>query len=104
MSDNGKIALVTGAGSGIGRAVALALIREGYSVALAGRRKEALEETLAAGAPPRGPRAGRRKEAREETLAAGSPPGARGLAVPTDVSDPASVDALFAKVRQGFGR
>jgi NAD(P)-dependent dehydrogenase (short-subunit alcohol dehydrogenase family) len=77
-----RIALVTGAGSGIGRAVALALIREGYSVALAGRRKEALEETLAAG----------------------SPPGARGLAVPTDVSDPASVDALFAKVRQGFGR
>src|SRR5688572_16976013 len=70
-----KIALITGAGSGIGRAVALALFREGYTVTLAGRRRDALEETLAA---------------------AGA--SAKGLIVPADVSDPASVQNLFAKV------
>ena len=75
-----RIAIVTGAGSGIGRAVALALREAGWSVALAGRRAEALEETA--------------------RLA----DGARMLAVPTDVSDPASVDALFAKVVETFGR
>lgn len=79
MIDNGKVALVTGAGSGIGRATALALLNEGYSVVLAGRRKEALEETAAAG-------------------------GARVLVVPADVTDPASVRALFEKTRETFGR
>jgi NAD(P)-dependent dehydrogenase (short-subunit alcohol dehydrogenase family) len=77
-----KVAVVTGAGSGIGKSVALALIREGYAVVLAGRRKDALEGTLA--------EAGKA--------------GARTLAVPTDVSDPASVGALFAKTKEKFGR
>ena len=77
-----KVAIVTGAGTGIGRQVALALLGEGYSVALAGRRAEPLEET--------GTQAG----------AAGS----RALAVPTDVTDPASVRALFAKTKEAFGR
>ncbi len=76
-----KVAIVTGAGSGIGRAVALALVREGYSLALAGRRREPLEETAAAGAA-----------------------GARALVVPTDVSDPAAVAALFAKTTEAFDR
>ncbi|HUC18098.1 MAG TPA: SDR family oxidoreductase [Acetobacteraceae bacterium] len=76
-----KVAVVTGAGSGIGRAVALALAGEGYATVLAGRRKDALEETGAL---------------------AGAKAGL--LAVPTDVTDPASVDALFAAVREKFGR
>jgi NAD(P)-dependent dehydrogenase (short-subunit alcohol dehydrogenase family) len=77
-----KVAIVTGAGSGIGRQVAIALLEEGYSVALAGRRAEALEATVTeAGAV-----------------------GAKALAVPTDVSDPASVAALFAKTKEAFGR
>jgi NAD(P)-dependent dehydrogenase (short-subunit alcohol dehydrogenase family) len=74
-----KVALVTGAGSGIGRAVALALAKEGYSVVLAGRRLEALEET--------------RSLAKGETLV-----------VPTDVGNPAAVHALFAAVKAKFGR
>jgi NAD(P)-dependent dehydrogenase (short-subunit alcohol dehydrogenase family) len=74
----GKIALVTGAGSGIGRAVALALMNEGYSVVLAGRRRERLEETARAGQ--------------------------NGFAVPADITDPVSVAALFAAVDQRFGR
>src|SRR5690242_19014016 len=79
---NGHVAIVTGAGSGIGRAVALALVREGYSVALAGPRSEALEETIRhAGAA-----------------------GARALAVPTDATYPASVRALFAATKDAFGR
>src|ERR1035441_5158005 len=82
MSDNGKIALVTGAGSGIGRAVSLALQSAGYSVVLAGRRAEALARTGAAPASP----------------------GGRMLPVPTDVTDPDSVSALFAKTRDTFGR
>jgi NAD(P)-dependent dehydrogenase (short-subunit alcohol dehydrogenase family) len=82
MAANGKIALVTGAGSGIGRAAALALFREGYSVVLAGRRPEALAQTVA--------------DAR--------PDGARVLAVPADVSDPASVRQLFDRTRETFGR
>ncbi len=80
MSTDGKIALVTGAGTGIGRAVALALSRAGYAVVLAGRRLEALEET-AAGAE-----------------------GRPTLAVPTDVAEPDSVKALFAQTRERFGR
>jgi len=76
-----KIALVTGAGSGIGRAVALALAGEGYAVVLAGRRGEALDAT-----------------------AVQAPAGARTLAVPTDIADPASVAALFARTRDAFGR
>lgn len=69
---------MTGAGSGIGRAVTVGLARAGYAVVLAGRRKEALEGTIAA---------------------AGD-----GLAVPTDVGDEASVLALFQEIRQRFGR
>jgi NAD(P)-dependent dehydrogenase (short-subunit alcohol dehydrogenase family) len=76
-----RIAIVTGAGSGVGRAAALALARAGWAVVLAGRRKDALEET-----------------------AGMAPSGARTLAVPTDVSDPASVAALFAATKQAFGR
>ena len=82
MTVHGKIAMVTGAGSGIGRATALALLREGYSVVLAGRRPEALAQTVAEAGPD----------------------GARALAVPTDVSDPSSVRALFEKTKETFGR
>jgi NAD(P)-dependent dehydrogenase (short-subunit alcohol dehydrogenase family) len=82
MAADGKVALVTGAGSGIGRAAALALLREGYSVVLAGRRRDALEQTAAEAGPA----------------------GARALAVPADVSDPASVRALFAATQEAFGR
>jgi NAD(P)-dependent dehydrogenase (short-subunit alcohol dehydrogenase family) len=78
----GKVAIVTGAGTGIGRQTALALLREGYAVSLAGRRMERLQETV------------------EQAGAAG----ARALAVPADVSDPASVRALFDKTREAFGR
>ena len=82
MSSNGKVAIITGAGSGIGKAVALAFAKDGYSVAIAGRRAEALDGTLkAAGAD-----------------------GARMLAIPTDVTRPDSVRALFAKVKERFGR
>jgi NAD(P)-dependent dehydrogenase (short-subunit alcohol dehydrogenase family) len=77
-----RIAVVTGAGSGIGRQVALALLDAGYAVALAGRRVERLHETIAqSGAAPEA-----------------------ALAVPTDVGDPESVRALFAAVRERFGR
>lgn len=74
------VAIVTGAGSGIGRAAALALLDAGYAVGLAGRRQESLEETAA-------------------MAKAGKP-----LVVPTDVTDPDAVAALFAKVGQTFGR
>src|ERR1700716_2977652 len=77
-----KIALVTGAGTGIGKAVALALMRDGYAVTLAGRRQDKLDETAAAGHAF----------------------GGHGLAVATDVSDPNSVKALFAKTKEAFGR
>ncbi len=77
-----KIALVTGAGSGIGKQISLALLRDGYAVVLAGRRQEPLEETV--------------KAAGEF--------GANALVVPADVSDPASVKNLFAKTREKFGR
>jgi NAD(P)-dependent dehydrogenase (short-subunit alcohol dehydrogenase family) len=76
------VAIVTGAGSGIGKATAVTLLKHGYSVALAGRRADAL--------------AGAIKEAGDA--------GARALAVPTDVSDPASVRALFAGTKERFGR
>src|SRR4051795_8157226 len=82
MTGQGKVAIVTGAGSGIGRAVALALVGEGYAVALAGRRREPLEATAKA--------------------AEGRP--GRALAVPTDGGDPAWVKALFARTKQTFGR
>ncbi len=82
MNTSIKVALVTGAGSGIGRACALALLNAGYHVVLAGRRADALKQTV---------------------TAAGDA-GGRMLAVPTDVGDPASVKALFAKVREQFGR
>ena len=79
-----KIAIVTGAGSGIGKYVAVALARGGYSVVLAGRRKEPLEAAAL--------------EARQ------AEPHARTLVVPADVSDPASVRELFAKTKDAFGR
>jgi NAD(P)-dependent dehydrogenase (short-subunit alcohol dehydrogenase family) len=82
MAASHKVALVTGAGTGIGKAVALALMREGYAVTLAGRRADKLEETA--------------NEGRQA-------PG-RSLVVPTDVSDPAGVKALFAKTKETFGR
>jgi NAD(P)-dependent dehydrogenase (short-subunit alcohol dehydrogenase family) len=82
MKPNGKTAIVTGAGSGIGRATALTLLKEGYAVVLAGRRVNALEQTVAEAGPA----------------------GARALAVPTDVTDPASVTALFDATRKAFGR
>jgi NAD(P)-dependent dehydrogenase (short-subunit alcohol dehydrogenase family) len=82
MNGNGRFALVTGAGSGIGRASALALHGAGYSVALAGRRLDALEKT-AAMAPAAGPPM---------------------LPIAADVSQPVSVDALFARIGREFGR
>ena len=78
----GKVAIVTGAGSGIGKASAVTLLKHGYSVVLAGRRADALAEAI------------------RETGDAG----ARALAVPTDVGDPASVRALFARTKERFGR
>lgn len=82
MAANARIALVTGAGSGIGRAAALALQAAGYSVVLAGRRGAELEKTAA--------------------MADKS--GGAMRAVPTDVSQPESVNALFARIKQEFGR
>ncbi len=82
MGSADKVAIVTGAGSGVGRSVALALLAEGYAVVLAGRRKEALDATAEAGKAS----------------------GGRTLSVPTDVRDPASVKALFAKTKESFGR
>jgi len=79
MSD--KVALITGAGSGIGRAVALGLLADGYAVALVGRRKPALEETA---------------------QLAGS--AARSLVAPADVSQPEAVRTVFATVKDTFGR
>src|SRR5437667_5052917 len=77
-----KVAIVTGAGTGIGKHVAVALLQAGYSVVLAGRRKEVLEAT-----------------AREADAA-----GTQTLVVPTDVSEPSSVRALFAATNDAFGR
>jgi len=77
-----KVALVTGAGSGVGKASALALMKAGYAMVLSGRRKEPLEAAAAEG----------------QKL------GVRTLVVPTNVGDPASVKALFAKTKEVFGR
>lgn len=77
-----KFALVTGAGSGIGRHVALALMKEGYDVALAGRRTDALDETAHEGGSS----------------------GARCLVQSTDVGDPQSVERLFKRIKDEFGR
>lgn len=82
MSCNGKVALVTGAGSGIGQRTAIALLKEGYEVVLAGRRESALQATIEA---------------------AGSF-GDKALAVPSDVTDPKAVAALFAKTKSALGR
>src|SRR5690606_14157296 len=82
MTTHEKFALVTGAGSGIGKSIALALAGAGYSVALAGRRQAPLEETA--------------QTAQSH--------GVRTLVVPTDVSDPAAVDHLFTQVKEQFGR
>jgi NAD(P)-dependent dehydrogenase (short-subunit alcohol dehydrogenase family) len=77
-----KVAIITGAGSGVGRSVAIAFLKAGYRTVLAGRRKDALDETIA-------------MSGADAALA---------LAVPTDVTDPASVAALFAATKASFGR
>src|SRR5579863_5319886 len=82
MTTNGKIALVTGAGSGVGRAASLALQSAGYSVVLAGRRSGKLDGTAALEKPS----------------------GGAMLCVPTDVSKPDGVRSLFARTREAFGR
>ena len=81
MTDVNKVAVVTGAGTGIGRAATRALLENGWHVALAGRRREPLEAT-----------------------ASGSGAAERTLVLPTDVADPGAVRALFRAVRQRFGR
>ncbi|MCY7317496.1 MAG: SDR family oxidoreductase [Ramlibacter sp.] len=78
---DGKVAIVTGGGSGIGKAAVLALLNDGWRVALAGRRADALEQVI------------------QQANADG-----RGLGVPTDVTDPASVKALFETTVKAFGR
>jgi len=82
MSSNTKVAIVTGAGSGIGKRTALAFLKKGYSVALAGRRTEPLETTAA------------------EAGSAGS----RALVVPPDVAKPDAVHTLFTRTKETFGR
>jgi len=82
MTASNKVAVVTGAGTGIGKAVAVALLRHGWKVALAGRRREPLEQAI--------------RDAGGDAASA--------LAVPTDVADPASVQALFTATKQRFGR
>jgi len=77
-----KVALVTGAGTGVGRAVTLALMREGYAVVLAGRRKELLEAAAKEGARTPG----------------------EALVVSADVADPVSIKSLFAKIKETYGR
>jgi NAD(P)-dependent dehydrogenase (short-subunit alcohol dehydrogenase family) len=81
MSSSGKVAIITGAGSGIGRAVALALLADGYRVALAGRHRESLEQTAA--------------------QAGDAAPNA--VAIPADVTDPGAVHNLFTRTYQVFG-
>ena len=82
MSSTDKVVIITGAGTGIGKSSALALLKDGWSVALAGRRAELLEKT--------------REEAGEE--------GKKAIVVRTDVGDPEAVRGLFAKTKQAFGR
>ena len=81
MTTSNKIALVTGAGTGVGRAASLALMKNGFTVVLAGRRRDKLDETQKLG------------EAH-----------GKSLPVPADMADPASIAALFAKVADSFGR
>lgn len=81
MTSNSKVAIVTGAGTGVGKAAALALLAAGYRVVLAGRRPAPLAEVIALSAAPQ-----------------------RSLAVPTDVSEPDSVKALFDATLRAFGR
>jgi NAD(P)-dependent dehydrogenase (short-subunit alcohol dehydrogenase family) len=80
MTEKNKIAIVTGAGTGVGRAASLALMHAGFTVALAGRRKEKLEETASLG------------------------PAGKALVVPADMTDAGSIAALFAKVVETHGR
>jgi len=82
MASNGKVALVTGGGSGIGKASALALAEEGFAVVVAGRRPEPLQAVVSEIESKQG----------------------RSLGVPTDVGNPDSVRALFAKTKQTYGR
>jgi NAD(P)-dependent dehydrogenase (short-subunit alcohol dehydrogenase family) len=82
MASEGKVAIITGAGSGIGKATALAFLNDGYSVAFAGRRQDALENAI--------------KEAGDKA--------SRAIAVPTDISDPVAVKNLFKKTHDTFGR
>ncbi|SFJ80553.1 NADP-dependent 3-hydroxy acid dehydrogenase YdfG [Bosea sp. OK403] len=82
MSGHNKVAIITGAGSGVGRAVALAFLKDGYRAVLAGRRADALAETIKLSGVP----------------------ASQALAVPTDVTDQASVQNLFAKTKAAFGR
>ena len=83
MASQQKIAIVTGAGTGVGRAVAVALMKAGYAVVLAGRRADKLQEVAKEGS----------------SQGAGT-----SLVVPTDIMDPASIKALFAKTKERFGR
>ena len=82
MESTNKVAVVTGAGTGVGRAVALALLQEGYAVVLAGRRREPLDATARAAMESK----------------------SRVLVVPTDVTSPASIKDLFARTKEAFGR
>jgi NAD(P)-dependent dehydrogenase (short-subunit alcohol dehydrogenase family) len=82
MAESQKVAIVTGAGTGVGRAAALNLMKAGFTVVLVGRRKDKLDEV-----------------ARE-----GAAAGGKSLAFPADLKDPAAIKALFAKVKQEFGR
>ncbi len=82
MASNGKVAIITGAGSGIGKATALVFLNDGYSVAFAGRRKDVLEAAI--------------REAGSNA--------SRAIAVPTDIGSPDAVKNLFSKTREKFGR